>query len=107
MRVGNIGSMTNGWFMGSFEPTMFRTNAAEAAIKRYLAGDYESAHHHKIATEITVIVTGKVRMNSKEFIAGDIIIIEPFEETDFLALEDSITVVIKCPGALQDKYVKA
>ena len=34
----------------------------------------------------------------------DIIVIEPFESTDFIALSDAITAVVKSPGALDDKY---
>lgn len=60
---------------------------------------------HKIATEITVIIVGKVVMMGKEYSAGSIIKINPGESTDFHALEDTITTVVKLPGALNDKYL--
>ena len=70
-------------------------------------GDYEQAHFHKIATEYTVIISGKVSMNGKVYSAGDIIIMEPGEATDFLCLEDGTTnVVVKLPGANNDKYLR-
>lgn len=97
--------MTNGWYVGNFEPTLFKTNAVEAAIKTYQAGDHEDRHYHKIATEITTIVSGKVRMNDIEYLAGDIIVIAPNESTDFFALEDTVTSVVKIPGANNDKYL--
>ena len=96
--------MVKGWFVGNFEPTAFRTNACEVGIKNYLKGDKETSHHHKIATEITVIQSGKVRMNDHIYEAGDIIVIHPNNATDFEALENTVTVVVKVPGANNDKY---
>ena len=43
-------------------------------------------------------------MNGKIFKKNDIIVINPFESTDFIVLEKTITVVVKIPGALNDKY---
>jgi quercetin dioxygenase-like cupin family protein len=97
--------MIKGWFVGDFKPTAFATNAAEVAVKNYRAGDHEGLHHHKIAHEITMIQSGRVRMNSQEYGAGDVIVIAPNEATDFLALDDTVTVVVKVPGALDDKYL--
>lgn len=96
--------MIRGWFIGNFEPSVYKTSEVEVAIKQYIAGATEGVHHHKIATEVTVIVTGKVRMNDREYSAGEIIRIEPNEETDFEALTDTITAVVKIPGVMNDKY---
>ncbi len=96
--------MTRGWFVGNFVPSALRTEAAEVAVKTYTAGDYEPWHHHKIATEVTVILAGEVEMAGKRYRAGDIVVIEPGEETDFRALTDTTNVVVKVPGAPDDKY---
>jgi hypothetical protein len=45
-------------------------------------------------------------MNGKHLSAGDIIVIEPGEGTDFQVLEDTITVVAKVPSTPGDKYLK-
>lgn len=106
MKIARIDEMTKGWFIGNFEPSLLKTNAVEVALKKYKKGDYEKAHYHKIATEFTVIVSGRVRMNGKEYIEGDIIVIEPNDSTDFEALEDNtLNVVVKIPGANNDKYL--
>ena len=60
-----------------------RTPACEVAIKSYAAGDREDVHVHRVATEITAIVSGRVRMMGAEWTAGDILTIEPGEGTDF------------------------
>lgn len=105
METAKLSEMKFGWFLGDFQPSAYNTSVCEAAIKSYKKGDVESEHYHKIATEITVIQTGRVKMFSKEFIAGDIIIIYPFEKTSFEALEDTVTIVVKVPGAQNDKYL--
>ena len=105
MYIANLTDMTRGWFVGSFEPTLFQTNEVEAAVKSYHAGECEAAHYHKIATEITVIISGKVSMNDISYCEGDMILIKPGESTDFRALTDVVTTVVKIPGALNDKYM--
>jgi len=97
--------MVKGWFVGGFNPTALSTESCEVAVKKYNAGDYESAHYHKIATEVTMVLSGKVKMCGKEWGEGDILVIEPGETTDFLALTDTVNVVVKIPGALNDKYL--
>jgi quercetin dioxygenase-like cupin family protein len=104
MKKSRIESMTKGWFVGDFEPTLFRTQAVEVAVKTYSAGDKESSHYHKIATELTVVTQGEVQMNGQRYTAGEVVIIEPGESTDFLAITDAMTTVVKIPGAQNDKY---
>ena len=104
MRVDRLEAMTKGWFVGDFVPAALRSSACEVAIKHYAAGDAEAAHVHRIATEITAIVSGRVRMCGDEWTAGDILTIEPGEATDFLALTDTVTVVVKLPSVPNDKH---
>lgn len=105
MKVAKLDDMIKGWFVGNFNPTLLKTNDVEVAVKKYKKGDYEEKHYHKIATEITVIVSGKVKMNGVIYNAGDIIVTEPNEATDFEALEDTVNTVLKLPGANDDKYM--
>lgn len=95
---------TGGWFVGRFNPTLLDTGDVEVAVKHYRAGDHEPEHHHRVAIELTVIVTGRVRMSGQEFGAGQIVRIPPGDSTDFTALEDTITAVVKLPSVAGDKY---
>ena len=104
MNHANLRDMVIGWFVGGFSPNAFFTDACEVAVKQYKAGDYEGVHFHKIATEITLILSGRARMAGGEWTSGDIIVLSPGEATDFEALEDTVNVVVKVPGALNDKY---
>lgn len=106
MKIYHLDSMIRGWFVGNFEPSAYRTEQCEVALKTYNKGDYEDGHYHKIATEITLVVQGRITMNNIEYISGDIIIVEPNEVIDFYSLADETkTVVVKIPGANNDKYI--
>lgn len=105
MKTAKLENMVKGWFIGNFDPTLIKTNDVEVAVKEYKKGDLEERHYHKLSTEITVIASGKVRMNGVEYGKGEIIVIEPNQSTDFEVLEDTITTVVKYPGAINDKYM--
>ena len=105
MKQYSLNEMVKGWFVGGFTPAVATTHEVEVAVKQYKKGDTEELHHHRVATEITVVISGRVRMNGTEYVAGDIIVIEPYEATDFEAVEDSINTVVKLPGILNDKYM--
>ena len=105
MKSASLSEMTKGWFVGDFTPSMFQTRAAEVAIKHYRAGERETWHVHRVGTEITAVVSGKVRMADRELGAGSIVRLDPGEGTDFLAVEDSTTVVVKVPSVRGDKYL--
>lgn len=106
MKVAKLDDMIKGWFIGNFEPSLVKTNDVEVAVKKYKEGDKEAKHYHKIATEITVITSGRVKMNGVEYTEGDIIVMEPGEVTDFECLENNThNVVVKIPGANNDKYI--
>lgn len=106
MESFELKNMFKGWFIGDFEPTLYNTRDVEVAIKTYSKNDYEEPHYHKIATEFTAIIEGKVEMNGLFYKEGDIIKIEPLEVTDFKALTNVKSVVVKIPGAINDKYHK-
>jgi quercetin dioxygenase-like cupin family protein len=104
MKHFRLENMTRGWFVGDFIPTAFKTDAVEVGFKQYKAGDREKRHHHKIATEITAIISGVVRLNCIEYKQGDVIIIDPRESVSFESITDSATIVVKLPGVKNDKY---
>jgi len=105
MKIDNLADFIGGWFVGNFEPSLHKTNDVEVSVKNYKAGDYDQEHYHKLGTEYTVIVKGKVKMQGKEYSEGDVLTISPMESTDFLALTEATTVVVKIPGASNDKYI--
>ena len=107
MNTGRLQDMFKGWFVGDFDPSLLQTDACEVAVKSYKAGDSEELHHHKVATEVTLILSGRVRMCGREWGEGDIVVLAPGEATAFEALTDAVNVVVKTPGAKNDKYLGA
>ncbi len=105
MKVARLTDMTKGWFIGNFEPSLYKTNDVEVAVKEYKAGEHEDKHFHKIATEFTLVTRGRIRMFGNEYSEGDIIVVEPGDATDFVAITDAQNVVVKIPGASNDKYI--
>jgi len=104
MKTFSLEVMKNGWFVGNFLPTCWKTDTFEVACKRYTAGTCETQHVHRIATELTLVVTGSARMNGRECPEGTILLIEPGEIADFCAVTDTVTVVVKVPSLPSDKY---
>ena len=104
MKLYRLEEMKGGWFIGGFEPSCVRTDVFEVACKAYKAGDRENRHVHRIATEVTLIASGRVAMNGHHLRAGDLIRLDPGEPADFEALEDAHTVVVKIPSVIGDKY---
>lgn len=104
MRVFRLEDMTKGWFVGDFVPVALPSTAAEVAVKTYPAGAREARHRHDVATEATLILSGRARMNDAVHEAGSIVVIEPGEAADFEALTAVVTVVVKTPSVAGDKY---
>ena len=105
MKKHQISEFFRGWIVGDFEPTMIKNSDIEVAVQNYASGSIEPKHVHKIAREITVIVSGKARMGNDIYVKGDIVDIPPGHSTSFEALEDTTTVVIKTPSLPSDKYL--
>jgi quercetin dioxygenase-like cupin family protein len=105
MKAYNISEMIGGWFVGGFDPAALKVMDCEVALKKYKAGATEVAHFHRVATEVTLVVSGQVRMCNKEWSEGDIIVLSPGEITEFEAITDAVNVVVKVPGVLNDKYL--
>ncbi len=104
MKKAHLNEMVKGWFVGDFTPTAFATDQCEVAVKTYKKGDSDTAHFHKSAHEITLIIEGKVIMMDLTWRKGDIIVVKPGEVSAFLALTDVTLVVVKIPGTRNDKF---
>ena len=46
-----------------------------------------------------------IQMNDQIFNTGDIIVVSPGEKTTFRSITDSVLVVVKTPGAINDKFI--
>ena len=60
MQVFNHSEMKGGWFVGDFDPCVFKTESAEVGVKTYQAGETNAVHYHKHSTEVTMVVSGEI-----------------------------------------------
>jgi len=93
-----------GWVVGAFTPTLVSTSAVEVAIKRATADWVPNGHFHKIATEYTLILSGKAEDQGRIYSYGDIITLRPMERNYTRFLEDTLMLSIKTPSIADDKY---
>ena len=104
MEVTRIEDYTEGWFIGNFEPSIFRTNLFEVGTKLHLKGEIWDCHYHT-GTEINYLVSGRMKIHGFELQTGDVFRIEAYEVADPIFLEDCVVITIKVPSAPGDKYL--
>lgn len=106
MIVSNIVNFKGGWLVGNFLPSIYTSEDVEVGVKFFNAGDKEPSHKQIIATEITVVNEGKVRIANQCLSPGDILIIEPGQYADFEALTKGSLTCIKFPSLPSDKVLE-
>ena len=104
MRIFDLSQSHKGWFIGDFEPSELKTPNCEVAIRSYEKGQKDPWHYHKIATEVTFVLQGRVRMMDTIVEEGQGIVLEPGDGSAFEALEDSRLCIVKIPSIAGDKY---
>ena len=87
--------MKGGWFVGNFEPTCYNTELFEVSFKTHKKDENWDYHYHHTVTEINLLIRGKMILQDKELVSGDIFVLEPFEIADPKFLEDCEIVCVK------------
>ncbi len=105
MFKSSLGEYKNGWLLGNFNPAVIQTNDFEVCVKSFKVGDREASHYQVIATEVTVVLSGKVRMGEVLLTEDEILVVEPGEIVDFEALTDCKVLGIKFPSLPEDKVL--
>lgn len=105
MKHDVIKNYSRGWFIGDFEPSIIRTKEFEVGILTHKKGEYWPKHHHKIATEINVLLEGSMSINDIQINVGDIFVIEPNENSSPIFYADCTVLCIKTPSVIGDKYI--
>lgn len=105
MFKSNLSEYKNGWLLGNFSPAVIQTSDFEVCVKTFNVGHRETSHYQVIATEITVVLLGKVRMGEILLAEDEILVIEPGEIADFEALTDCKVLGIKFPSLPEDKVL--
>jgi len=104
MIIDYLKNYHRGWFIGDFDPSIFRTKGFEVGVLTHKKGEVWAEHYHKIATEYNVLLKGKMTLNHTTIVEGDIFVIEPNEPARPEFLEDCTILCIKVPSVIGDKY---
>lgn len=105
MILFSLENMIRGWFVGDFSPSVLKTPLFEVGVLKHHKGEQWPEHYHKVATEITVLISGLMDMNGKIIKPGDGFIFSPNEIAKPIFLEDCVVVVVKTPSVPGDKYI--
>jgi|TARA_R110001583_G_scaffold67703_2_gene193433 quercetin dioxygenase-like cupin family protein len=105
MKTYNIKNMKGGWFIGNFEPSVFKNPFFEVAHHFHEAGYIGPKHYHKIAPELSYIVSGNLIASGRKLSTGDMFVYEPGDIADVEFLEDTNLIVVKWPSVPSDKYM--
>jgi len=104
MKIYRLEDMKGGWFVGAFQPTCYHTKNVEVNYRKHLKGEFWDTHYHTTVTEVNLLIKGKMIIQGKELISGDIFVIEPWEISDPVFLEDCETICVKFPS-VNDKVI--
>ena len=83
---------------------ILKTDKFEVWIHRNKYGDDTHDHYHKKSTEINVIIKGKMIVNGKELLTGDIFVFEPYVVSEAEFISDTDLIVVRDASNTTDKY---
>lgn len=104
MQTYNLSDFYRGWFLGNFNPSIHKTKEFEVGILTHSKDENWPRHYHKIATEINILLEGRMTINDKLILENTIFVIEPEEITKATFLTDCKVLCIKVPSIPGDKY---
>jgi len=103
MKTNRIENAKNGWMVGLFDGAILKSNF-EVCYRGLTAKTKIQPHHHKLSTELTLIIKGQMIVNGQTLEDGDIFIIEPNETLECEVIEDTQIVVVKDKSYPCDKH---
>lgn len=105
MTIYKLKSFYRGWFIGNFAPSVLKTEDFEVGILEHKKGEEWPAHFHEKSLEINYLIEGKMKIQNKLLVAGDIFVLNKYEIADPEFIEDCKLVVIKTPSVPGDKVL--
>ena len=104
MKISSLNDTVRGWFIGHFDPAVYKTQDFEVGVLFHHKGQKWPKHYHKEAIEINVLISGSMKINGTLINPNDIFIIEKNEVVSPEFLEDCTIVCVKTPSVPGDKY---
>jgi dTDP-glucose pyrophosphorylase len=101
----NTNRYKRGWFIGNFEPTMYKTSEFEVGFLFHGKGERWDYHYHKEAVEHNFLINGSMILNDVTIPRGSYFKIERNQIACPVFLEDCYIVCVKLPSIPGDKFV--
>jgi hypothetical protein len=106
MKVYSLDDMQLGYFIGNFEPSVFKSKEFEVGYKFHKQGEAWPNHYQKTAIEINLLVRGSMIVNGVTLHAKQIFTFDPKEPAKPVFLTDCEVVVVKVPSVgASDKVI--
>lgn len=105
MKVYNFKKMIGGWYIGNFSPSVFKTKKFEVSFKIHKKNEKWDYHYHKKATEINLIIDGKMKIQGKILKKNQIFVLKKKEIANPIFLKETKIICIKVPSVKNDKFV--
>ena len=103
VKSSHISTMTRGWFIGDFTPSVLRTSHFEVGLMSHKKGENYAPHLHNELDEYNLLVSGKMMINNEIIEEGEIFIIKKGMLTKSEFFEDCKIVCVKQPSIPSDK----
>ena len=105
MKKYKLKEMVNGWIVGDFDPSLFKTKDFEVGYHQYKKNCETQNHYHKLSEEINVVIKGDVEINGDRFKKGDIFVIDLYMVSESKFHDDTDLIVIRTSSNTSDKYL--
>lgn len=106
MLVSHISKFKGGWYIGNFTPSLYINKNFEVCLKTHHKKEKIAVHYHKRATEINLVIKGRMFVNQKLLKKGDIFILKKKEIVHAKCISTTAQIiVIKFPSNSRDKFL--
>lgn len=100
----SLSDFIGGWFIGNFEPNIFKTEKYEVALITHCKDEKWDFHYHKLADEVNFLLEGRMLINERLIERGSLFVIQKNQLACPIFLENCKIICIKVPSVPTDKY---
>lgn len=105
MKLFDPNEFKGGWFIGDFEPSIWRATGFEIGYKHHIAGEAWPAHYHEHMDEVTFLLEGTMQICNQTITGPIIFLIGRNEIADPEFITDCKVFIIKTPSVPGDKVL--
>jgi len=105
IQIYKLEDMFRGWFVGNFEPSVFKHSGVEIGYLLHKKGEKWQTHYHNNLVEVNLLVEGKMILNDIEINKNEIFVIDKKVLACPIFLEDCRIMCIKIPSMVGDKII--